>query len=104
MNHLLIAFIIGLFAAIIDVVPMILQKLDKFSCISAFVHWIVLGMIIPFVNWDMTPWLKGLLIAEITSLPVMIIVFAKEPRSIIPISIFSAFLGSLVGIAGAWFI
>jgi hypothetical protein len=104
MNHLLIALTIGIIAAIFDVVPMIVQKLDKTACISAFIHWMVLGLIIPFVQWNIMPWLKGLLIAELTSLPIMILVFAKEPRSILPISIFSAVLGSLVGIAGAWLI
>jgi len=34
----------------------------------------------------------------------MILVFAKEPKSIIPIIIFSAVLGIAVGIAGARFV
>ena len=39
MNNFLIAILIGLVAGIIDVVPMIIQKLDKGSCLSAFVHY-----------------------------------------------------------------
>ena len=104
MNNLVIAFLIGLSAAIIDVVPMIIQKLDKSACISAFVHWLALGFIIPYVNWDIEPWLKGLLIAELSTLSVMVLVFVKEPKSIIPISIFTAFLGAMVGLAGDKFI
>ena len=104
MNKIFIALIIGSIAGIIDVVPMIFQKLDKYACISAFVQWIVLGLIIPFVHWDMQPWIKGLIIAELAALPIMIIVFAKEPKSLIPMFIFSALLGAFVGLAGARFI
>ena len=47
MKNIFIALIIGLSAAIIDVVPMIIQRIDKTTCISAFIQWIVLGLIIP---------------------------------------------------------
>ena len=104
MKNIFIALIIGLSAAIIDVVPMIIQRIDKSACISAFIQWIVLGLIIPYVNWEMQPWLKGLIIAELAALPIMIIVFAKEPKSIVPIIIFSAILGAAVGLAGVRFI
>ena len=104
MKNVFIALIIGLSAAIIDVVPMIIQRIDKSACISAFVQWIVLGLIIPYVNWDMQPWLKGFIIAELAALPIMILEFAKEPKSVIPIIVFSAILGIAVGLAGARFI
>ena len=104
MNKIFIALIIGIIAGTIDVVPMIIQRIDKYACISAFVQWIVLGLIIPYVNWDIQPWLKGLIIAEISALPIMILVFAKEPKSLIPIMIFSAILGILIGIFGARFV
>lgn len=104
MKNIFITLIIGISAAILDVVPMIIQRIDKSACISAFIQWIVLGLIIPYVNWDMQPWLKGLTIAELTVLPIIVLVFAKEPKSIIPIIIFSAILGVAVGLAGARFV
>ena len=104
MKNILIALIIGLSAAIIDVVPMIIQRIDKSACISAFLQWIVLGLLIPYVNWDMQPWLKGLIIAELAALPILVLVFAKDPKSIIPIIVFSAILGTAVGFAGGEFI
>ncbi|MEW6558330.1 MAG: hypothetical protein AB1349_13450 [Elusimicrobiota bacterium] len=104
MNNIIIALIIGVTAGIIDVVPMLIQKLDKFACISAFIHWIVLGLIIPYVNWDIQPWLKGLVIAELTAIPIMIIVYPQDPKAIIPMFIFSAILGVGVGLAGSKFI
>jgi hypothetical protein len=104
MKNIFIALIIGISAAIIDVVPMIIQRIDKSACISAFLQWIVLGLIIPYVSWDLQSWLKGLIIAELAALPILVLVFMKEPKSIIPIILFSAFLGIFIGLAGARFI
>ena len=104
MKNIFIALIIGVSAAIIDVVPMIIQRIDKSACISAAIQWIVLGLIIPYVNWDMQPWLKGLIIGEMAALPILILVFAKDTKSLIPIIIFSAILGAAVGFTGSKFI
>lgn len=98
--NFLIALLIGAIAGMVDVIPMILQDLNSYACSSAFIHWVALGAIIPYVAWNIKPWLKGLVIAGLTSLPIAIIVAEKEPISIIPILLFSAVLGILVGIAG----
>jgi len=104
MNDIYIALLIGIMAGIIDVIPMIIQKLDKNASQSAFVHWVVLGMIIPYVNWDMQPWLKGIVIAFLTAIPIMIIVYQQDKKALIPMSIFSIILGAGVGLAGAKYI
>jgi hypothetical protein len=104
MENLLIAAAIGLVAGIIDVVPMLIQKLDKKSCISAFVHYFVLGFIIPFVHWDLAPWLKGSIVAFLLSVPVMVIVYPVDKKAIIPMIVFALILGALIGVAGASFI
>lgn len=104
MNSILIALIIGGIAGVIDVIPMILQKLKKTANYSAFFHWVALGLIIPFVDWNIAPWLRGLIIAELSAIPIMIITFPKEKKSLIPIAIMSAILGVGVALAGAEFI
>jgi hypothetical protein len=104
MTKFFIALFIGIIAGTIDVIPMIIQKINKYACISAFVQWIILGLIIPYVSWDIQPWLKGLIIGELAAMPIMILVFEKEPKSVIPIAIFSAILGIFIGIAGARFV
>ncbi|PIF06058.1 MAG: hypothetical protein CSA36_03630, partial [Draconibacterium sp.] len=63
--------------------------MDKRDTISAFVHYFALGLIIPFVNWGITPWLTGIVIALLTSIPIIV---------------FSLILGARIGIAGAKFI
>lgn len=104
MNHFLIAAVIGLVAGLIDVTPMIFMKLEKEASISAFVHYFVLGLIIPFVSWEIAPWLKGMIIALLSSIPVMIIVCPKDKKAVIPMILFSVVLGAGIGIAGAKFI
>ncbi|HHH53620.1 MAG TPA: hypothetical protein ENK91_08175 [Bacteroidetes bacterium] len=101
MSKLVISIVIGAIAGIIDVIPMIMQKLDKTANWSAFVHWIVLGFIISYVDIPVSPWLKGLIIAEAVTIPIMIIVAKDGIKSIIPIIIMTAVLGILVGIATA---
>ncbi len=104
MNNILIALSIGIVAGIIDVIPMIIQKMEKSANLSAFSHWVVLGLIIPFVSWNIAPWLKGLIIAEISAIPILFIVATKDKKTILPITIMSAILGVAVAIAGKIFI
>jgi len=104
MNGIFIALGIGIVAGIIDIIPMILQKLDRSATLSAFVHWVVLGLIIPYVHWDIAPWLKGSLIALLTAIPIMIIVYPQDRKAIIPMTLFSIILGAGVGFMGAKFI
>jgi hypothetical protein len=104
MNNFLIAAIIGLAAGLTDVIPMIIQKLDKTSCVSAFIHYFILGLIIPYVNWDLDPWFKGMIISLLMAIPVMVIVYSKDKKAIIPMIIFAIILGTGIGIAGAKFI
>ncbi|HDL17491.1 MAG TPA: hypothetical protein ENH29_00385 [Bacteroidetes bacterium] len=103
MDKLIISIIIGGIAGVIDVIPMLLQKLDKYANISAFIHWIVLGIIISYVQMPLAPWLQGLVIAELSALPIVTIVAKEDTKSIIPILVMSAILGILVGISTAKF-
>ena len=104
MNSFLIAIVIGLVAGLIDVIPMIIMKLEKVANISAFVHYFVLGLIIPFVSWDIEPWFKGIIISFLSALPVMIIVYPKDKKAIVPMIIFAVILGAGIGFAGDKFI
>ena len=104
MNDVLIALLIGVMAGIIDVIPMLIQKMNKAANLSAFTHWVVLGLIIPFVSWDIAPWLKGLIIAELSAVPVLFMVGAEDKKAVLPIVVMSALLGAAVGAAGKYFI
>lgn len=98
--NILIMFLLGLVAAVIDVTPMLIQKLDRSACVSAALHWIVLGFVIPSVEWSMLPWLKGVVLSLMLLLPVATLVFAQDKKAIIPMTVFSILLGAGVGAAG----
>lgn len=97
MKKITASLIIGVIAGVIDVIPMIIQGLDWYSNISAFVFWIIMGFVISYISIPLKSWKKGLLVAGLSALPIMIIVAASDPVSIIPIAIMTVVLGSLVG-------
>jgi hypothetical protein len=86
---------------LIDVAPMIARGSSARANISAFVHWLALGLLIPYLHWGLTPRLTGLLAAELLAVPIIVIVTEEEPGAWLPIGVMSALLGALVGWAGA---
>jgi hypothetical protein len=98
MKKFVYALLLGIIAGIIDVVPMILQDLDWYANSSAFVEWIVIGIIISYIQIPpLKSWLKGFIIAEVCVLPIVIIVAQDGILEVMPIIIMSAILGSLIG-------
>ncbi len=104
MNDIFIALTIGFIAGLVDIVPMIIQKLNKQDTLSSFLHYLALGIIIPYVHWGTAPWIKGIVIALITAIPIMIIVYKTDKKAVLPMIVFSLILGAGIGLAGAKFI
>jgi len=104
MNILILSILIGLAAGIIDIIPMVIKKLDKRACISAFLQYLFLGIIIvnidlPYIAW----WLEGGIISLAFTLPIVLLV-SKEDKKSVPIIIAnSIILGTLIGVAGHFF-
>lgn len=96
-NKVLIGIGFGIIAGIIDVVPMILQKLTLDANLSAFAHWAITGFIISISNLKLKGALKGLVISLLLLIPVGILVAWKEPMSLIPMGVMTVILGSLLG-------
>jgi hypothetical protein len=91
----------GAVFGLIDILPMLKMKLDKFSILSAFVFY----LIVPFIVYNtdlfgMPWWLKGSVITLLLALPVMIMVVKDGIQSAIPIFLMSIVLGALVGVVG----
>ncbi|MBU1118870.1 hypothetical protein KKH43_03245 [Patescibacteria group bacterium] len=98
MRSILLSLALGAAAGIIDVIPMIIQKLDKYACISAFVQWIIIGFIVTHIKIPgVEGWSKGTIIAVLMALPIIIIVMKTDLKSVPIILITSAILGGLVG-------
>lgn len=100
MNEILIALAIGIVAGILDVIPMIIQKRPKFTIYAMFAQWVFLGLVIPFINWGIEPWLKGLIIGILGMLPTTITVFYKNKKAVMPTIVFGGVFGMGIAIAG----
>lgn len=101
MRTLLVSMIIGIAAGVIDILPMIIQKMDKRPIVSAFLQYFFVSIIIlntnlPGVIW----WLQGSIIALALAIPVIIIVSEKDRKAAPVIASMSIILGALIGIAG----
>lgn len=100
MNFLL-TLLIGVIAGIIDVLPMIKMKVDKYACLSAFAFYILIPFIIFGVNWfNKLWWLKGGIITFLMAIPIIILVFKEDKKSPLAMTIMSILLGSIIGIVG----
>lgn len=104
MQKLFVAISIGIFAGVIDVIPMWVQKIDRTSCLSAFVHWVVLGVVISYVSAPVPDWAKGAMLGFFSALPVVILIAQSDPRAIAPILIMSLVLGGSVGVLSGKFV
>ncbi len=101
MKTLFISIVIGIVAGIVDILPMVLQKMDKRAIASAFLQYFFLSIIIvnfsiPGVIW----WAQGSIIALALSIPILIIVSTTEKKAVPIIATMSVILGALIGIAG----
>ncbi|MBN2893468.1 MAG: hypothetical protein JXL97_16460 [Bacteroidales bacterium] len=99
MNKIVIGILTGIVAGIIDVIPMIIQKLTWDANISAFLMWIVVGFFISATELKINFIIKGILIAFLVLLPASVIIGWKEPVSLVPIVIMTTILGGALGFA-----
>lgn len=101
MKEILLTLLIGIVAGVIDILPMIKMKLDKYSISSAFVHYIIASFIIFNTNlFGMPWWLKGGVITLLLAVPTMILVAKDDKKSTIPMFVMSIVLGTLIGVVG----
>ncbi|MFA5035438.1 MAG: hypothetical protein WC500_06640 [Candidatus Margulisiibacteriota bacterium] len=97
MNKITKGLVSGVVAGVVDVLPMLAQGLSWDADLSAFSLWVVAGFLIATSELRLNSILKGLLISYLLALPVYIIVGAKEPFSLIPMTIMTAILGGILG-------
>ncbi len=97
MKSILIGILLGMAAGIIDVIPMIIKKLTWDANLSAFAMWVIVGFFIATIDINVHPILKGILIALLVLLPSGILIWWKEPKSLIPILAMTIILGGALG-------
>ena len=99
--NILLTLLIGVIAGVIDILPMLKMKVDKYSCISAFAYYVIVPFVIYGINWfENIWWLKGGIVAILMALPVIILVAKEDKKSPIAMTIMSILLGSMIGVVG----
>jgi len=97
MKKIPLGIILGICAGVIDVVPMILQKLTWDANLSAFTFWVIVGLFIALVDIKLKGALKGIFVSLLLMMPLAIIIAWQEPVSLLPIVLMNLLLGSLLG-------
>lgn len=97
MKNILISLGIGLIAAIIDVAPMIIRKMDKSFIVSAFLVWIVLGLFISKLHFVSNAVLNGLIVSLLFVLPISVLIYKLDPKGLPIVIITTIILGCGVG-------
>lgn len=104
LENISIALLIGIIAGLIDTLPMIKMQVPRFSIWYVFAQWVFIGLLIPFVNWPLAGWLKGLIIGVLGMIPAAIIAYHRNKKRVPTILLFAAILGAVIGYTGSIFI
>jgi hypothetical protein len=97
MKKINLGIILGILAGVIDIIPMLLQKLSLDANLSAFCLWIISGFLISTTNLKINSILKGIVISFLVLIPSAFIIGWNEPISLLPIAVMTLILGSLLG-------
>lgn len=89
--------LLGLLAAVVDVVPMAIQGLGWHECVSAFLHWTGLGIIMAYLRMPLPGWMAGAAVGILSGIPVAVLILRFDPPALAPITISSVLLGAGLG-------
>ncbi len=92
-----LGILLGLVVGVLDVTPMIIQKMSWDANLSAFFHWLVVGYIISITRLNIKGWIKGLTISVLTLIPIAFLVWWNSFDAVIPMSISTVIFGSSLG-------
>jgi len=97
-KKILFGLLFGAIAGILDVIPMVIQKLPWNADVSAFSMWVVIGFLISVSSISINRVLKGILISLCVLLPNLFIIAENGISGLIPIVIITLILGGLLGL------
>jgi hypothetical protein len=104
--QIIIALSIGVIAGALDIIPMLKDvkskpPMYKFSIAAVFAQWILLGLVIPFIAWDVPAWFKGFIVGFLGMVPTMILAYGRVQNFALALRILvhGGILGALVAVA-----
>lgn len=97
MKKIQFGLLLGVIAGIIDVIPMIIQKLTWDANLSAFTFWVIAGFFITTTNIPLKGALKGMFVSLLLLAPLSFIIGWQNPLNLIPVTGMNLILGSALG-------
>ena len=76
---------------------MVISKADWLHILVAFVTWGITGLFIVAADFRINPILKGLIIAFLVSLPMLLVIYRVQPDLLLLSFIMIAMLGPMLG-------
>ena len=99
MDKLLLSILIGLVIGIVDIIPMIIKRLPKYSTVAAFTHFFVATIVIVNIDIPLFPWwLEGGILGFALMLPMLIHVGHEDKKPLPIITVNAIVLGSVAEI------
>lgn len=89
--------VMGLSVSLVFVSPFIIGKVNWLPIWIIPILWAVIGFFIAAVDFRLNPLLKGLLIAFLVSLPMLLLFVWKQPESVLFIVIMIVMGGPMLG-------
>lgn len=106
MNKVILGLILGAAAGIVDILPMLLQRLPAPAILSAAAQWLFLGLVISTCELGLPGWATGMVIGLAGTIPVILVAVSNpaltpqgdEPKTALIMATMSLVLGAAVGI------
>ena len=100
MNYLYY-LLIGIAAAAIDTIPMIVRKLDVMFILSAAFTWIILGLLVPNTRFVEAEWLNGVIVSLMVTIPMLFLIARLDRAALLQVIGTTLLLGAGIGFAGS---
>jgi hypothetical protein len=98
MREFIFPLLIGVGFGIIDVIPMIKNKLHRLSVASAFVFHVIMPVIVANLSVAIWWWIKGGIVYLICAVPLVLLIAKDEKKSVPIVLVSSIIIGTIVGV------
>lgn len=105
MDRLSFSVLLGLIIGVIDIIPMIIKKIPRYSTVAAFIHYFIATIVIVNIDIPQLPWwLEGGVLGFVLMLPMLIHVAHTDRKPLPVITINAIVLGSVAEITSYFLI
>lgn len=90
---LVLGALIGLVAAVIEVLLVRTYQKNKVILAAVGIHWIGVGALMPYIEFGLPLWVKGVLVGVILTIPFIVLDIQKSRNAVIHTSVFAPIWG-----------